>query len=207
MPKRNAKWCFAIVGLLLLIATLVQAGEFNPQLSVGDAAPAWKDLPGTDGKTHSLGDLKDVPVVVVVFTCNSCAVAQDYEARIVAFAKKHAEQVAVVAISVSKRPEDGLVQMKELAAEKEFPFQYLLDKSQQIGKAYGAAYTPEFFVLAPERKVVYMGGMDDSSVATAVKVNYLEPAVAAALAGKKPEIAETLARGCRIRYQRERRER
>lgn len=207
MPERNAKWCFAIVGLLLLIASSVQAGEFNSQLSVGDAAPAWKDLPGTDGMTHSLGDLKDVPVVVVVFTCNSCAVAQDYEARILAFAKQHAERVAVVAISVSKRPEDGLRQMKELAEEKEFPFQYLLDESQQIGKAYGAAYTPEFFVLGPERKIVYMGGMDDSSVAAAVKVNYLEPAVEAALAGKQPEIAETLARGCRIRYVRERRER
>jgi peroxiredoxin len=198
---------FGVFSAVVLVASLVQAGEFNSELSVGDAAPAWEGLPGTDGKKHSFGDLRDVPVVVVVFTCNSCAVAQDYEARILAFAKQHAEKVAVVAISVSKRPEDGLRQMKELAGEKEFPFQYLLDTSKQIGKAYGAAYTPEFFLLGPARTIVYMGGMDDSSVAAAVKVNYLEPAVEAALVGKKPEIAETLARGCRIRYVRERRKR
>jgi hypothetical protein len=37
-----------------------------------------------------------------------------------------------------------------------------------------------------------------------VTANYLEPAVEAVLDGKKPATAETIARGCRIRFARER---
>ena len=55
----------------LVVICSASAGEFNKKLNIGDPAPAWKDLPGTDGKMHSLGDLKDKDVVVVVFTCNS----------------------------------------------------------------------------------------------------------------------------------------
>jgi hypothetical protein len=50
-----------------------------------------------------------------------------------------------------------------------------------------------------------MGGMDDSSNVATVKANYLNPAIEAALAGRQPEVAETPAIGCRIRYARERR--
>ena len=45
--------------LLLLAGGRVGAGEFNPTLNIGDAAPAWKDLPGTDDQRHALDDLKD----------------------------------------------------------------------------------------------------------------------------------------------------
>jgi peroxiredoxin len=192
--------------LTLLIAGTTLAGEYNPALSLGDAGPAWKDLPGIDGKTHSLADLKDKRLVVVVFTCNSCPIASDYEDRIIAFAKQHAADVAVVAINVNKVAEDSLEKMKQRATEKNFPYPYIYDETQQIAKAYGATFTPEFFVLSPDRKVVYMGGMDDNSNPAEVKQNFLEPAVTAALAGNKAPTGETVARGCRIRYARERRQ-
>ena len=74
------------LALLLLAPTIAAAGEFNKVLSPGDDAPAWENLEGTDGKKHSLADLKDRDVVVVVFTCNSCAFATAYEDRLIAFA-------------------------------------------------------------------------------------------------------------------------
>ena len=52
---------------------------------IGDTAPDWKDLAGTDGKQHSLSALKGVEVVVVCFTCNSCPYSVDYEDRLIAF--------------------------------------------------------------------------------------------------------------------------
>ena len=186
-------------------AGIALAGEYNPTLNIGDAAPAWTNLPGIDGKTHALADLKDKKLVVVVFTCNSCPVAGDYEDRIIAFAQRHAADVAVVAINVNRVPEDSLEKMKERAQAKSYPYPYIYDETQQIAKAYGATFTPEFFVLSPERKIVYMGGMDDNSNPAEVKHNYLEPAVTAALTGAKPATPETVARGCRIRYARERR--
>src|SRR5947209_13636158 len=92
-----------ILTALLSLATPLEAGRYNDALNIGDSAPAWKDLPGVDGKKHALADLKDKDVVVVVFTCNSCPVAEGYEHRISAFAKKHCGpggRVELVAINV-----------------------------------------------------------------------------------------------------------
>ena len=192
----------------LVTTTASLAGEFNDVLSIGDQAPAWNKLPGVDGQQHSLDDLKDKQVVVVVFTCNSCPVAVDYEDRIIAIAKEFAGangKVALVAINVNRIKEDSLEKMKERSEKKGFPFPYLYDESQQIARAYGANFTPEFFVLDRDRKVVYMGGMDDNSNVDKVTVSYLKPAIEATLAGSKPATAETVARGCRVRYARERR--
>ena len=184
----------------------LSAGEFNPTLAINDPAPVWKDLPGVDGKEHALADLDESQPVVVIFTCNSCDVAADYEERIIVFAEKHAEEAAIVAISVSTKPADALPRLRERAEERKFPFLYLCDKSQAIGRAYGANFTPEFFVLSPgapgERRFLYMGSMDDSTYADKVKSNYLEPALAAALRGESPAVKETAPRGCRIKYPR-----
>jgi peroxiredoxin len=198
--------------LSLLFASLaaseraILAGEFNPTLNINDLAPSWEKLPGVDGKEHSLADLDQSKPVVVIFTCNSCDVAADYEERIIAFAKQHAKEAAVVAINVSAKPADALPRLRERAEEQKFPFLYLCDKSQAIGRAYGANYTPEFFVLSPgaadKRRILYMGSMDDSTYADKVKSNYLEPALAAAIKGESPATNETAPRGCRIRYSR-----
>lgn len=196
--------------MVLVFAARAGAGMYNPTLNIGDPAPAWERLPGVDGKEHSLADLVDKDFVVLVFTCNSCPIAVDYEDRIIAFAKKHAapeSKVALVAINVNRIEEDRLPKMKERAVEKGFPFAYLFDESQQIGKAYGATFTPEFFILDKERKIAYMGGMDDNSLPEKVTEHYLEPALVALLAGQPPPHPETVARGCRVRYERERRKR
>lgn len=188
-----------------LFGSPASAGKYNEVLSVGDAAPEWKGLPGTDGKTHSLAELADKPVVVVVFTCVSCPTAADYEDRINALAKKDPENVAVVAICVNRVPEDSLEKLTERAAEKKFQFQYLYDESQAIARAYGAVFTPEFYVLDRDRNVIYMGAMDDATDPVQVKARYVDDAISSALKGTQPAMSETIARGCRVRYARERR--
>ncbi len=196
-----------VIAATILVAPL-PAGEFNEKLKVGDPAPAWVNLPGVDGKTHSLADLKDKRAVVLVFTCNSCPVAVGYEDRIIAFAKKYAgpgSPVAVVAVNVNTVEADRLDKMQERAKEKGFPYPYLYDETQKIAKDYGATSTPEFFVLDRDRRVAYMGAMDDVSPPRAESKHFLEDAVQAVLEGKKPPVAETRARGCAIRYVRPKR--
>ena len=191
-----------------LAAAPALAGKFNKKLSIGDAAPTWEQLEGTDGKKHSFADWKDKDALVVVFTCNSCIVAAGYEERLVAFAaecNKPGSKVGFVAINVNKIPEDSLENMKTRAAEKKLPYAYLFDASQQIAKDYGAGTTPEVILLDRDRKVVYMGAFDDSSDAQKVAAKYLDAAVDAVLAGQKPETAETSPHGCRIRWENARR--
>jgi peroxiredoxin len=197
------KRSFLTFVLLALALNPVEAGKYNKKLKIGDAAPTWDKLDGTDGKKHSFADWKDREVLVVVFTCNSCIVAEGYEERLKAFAAecdKPGSKVGFVAINVNTGKADALPAMKERAAKKKFGFTYLYDPSQKTGRAYGANFTPECFVLNKDRKVVYMGAFDDKAGGSP-KVKFVEDAVKAALAGKPAPTAETpAAAGCRIRY-------
>jgi peroxiredoxin len=197
----------SFAGLLvfgLLFVPGAMAGKYNAKLRIGDPAPVFKELEGVDGKRYSLDDFKNKDVVVLVITCNHCPVATDYEERIVAFARKYAgpeSKLALVAISVSKEEDDSLPKMKARAKQKGFAFPYLIDPTQKIGRELGATVTPEFFVLNKERKVVFMGAMDDDP--DEPKVKYLEPAVDALLKGETPKLAESRPHGCAVQYSRE----
>ena len=196
-----------VTGTLALVlamtgASSVFAGEFNTKLSIGDAAPGFDGLTGTDGKTHSLNDYKDAKVVVISFTCNHCPVATAYEGRFVDFVKQYRDKgVTFVAINVNNIPADRLDAMKKRAEEKGFNFDYLFDPGQEVGRAYGATVTPHMFVLCPERKVAYMGSFDDSKDPKKVKSQFVRDAVDALLAGNTPEVKETKQFGCGIRYE------
>ena len=197
---------YSVVGLAL--AGTLHAGKYNPDKNIGDAAPAWADLPGADGESHSLASLKDRKAVVVVFTCNSCPYAVDVEERLLSLDKYcKPREVALVAINVNKVAEDLLPAMKQRAKEKKFTFPYLFDESQQIAKKFGARYTPEFFVLDESRKIAYMGSLDDSPDGKAVKTKHVQSAIESALQGKAVTVTETVPIGCRIRFDRVKRTR
>lgn len=196
-----------IAAIAAITSVLWGAGKYNPTRAIGDLAPDWKDLPGADGKRYSFADFQQHDVLVVAFTCNSCPTAVDYEERLMALAARCSEQgrCAVVAINSNRVADDELPQMVERAKTRKFNFPYLRDEAQTVAKAYGATVTPEFFVLNRERRIVYMGALDDSTESANVKVRYVELAIDAALAGKTPEVTETVGRGCLVRYARERR--
>ena len=190
--------------LLALAASPAGAGKFNKKLSIGDAAPTWEKLEGTDGRRHSFADWKDRDVLVVVFTCNSCAVAESYEDRLLAFAAECAKpgsKVGFVAINVNTGREDALPAMKERAKKKKFNFTYLYDPSQKTAREYGAMFTPECFVLNKDRKVAYMGAFDDKVAGP--KSPHVADAVKAVLDGKPAPTTETSAAvGCKIKLNR-----
>lgn len=191
------------LGLAIALVTLGSAADL-PGVSLGRARPTWSDLPGTDGKNHSLAELADREVVVVAISCNHCPIAIEYFDRMKEFATKHCGvkgKVGLVAISLSNLETDKLPRMQEIAEQKAFNFQYLHDKTQRIGKDLGATVTPQFFVLNRDRVLVYRGAWDDDVNASEVKSKYVEDVVSSLLAGKPPAVQETKARGCLIDYQ------
>jgi len=183
---------------------LVQAGGAG-KLKLGDPAPNFTDLPGVDGKKHSLADYKDKDVLVLVITCNHCPVAVAYEDRIIDFTKKYAgngSKVGLVAINVNNLPQDKLDKMQERAKEKGFNFTYLYDASQKIGKELNARVTPEFYVFDKNRKLVYWGSMDNNQNPASATQNYLVSAVNATLKGETITTPQTKAFGCSVKYER-----
>lgn len=192
--------------LLIPVASLGIEGKYNPKMSIGDKAPSFEKLPGVDEKEYAFADFAKAKVLVVVFTCNSCPYAVDYEERLVQFHKDfcQSEEVALVAINCNLIAADSLEKMKERADERGFKFPYLFDKSQAIAKEYGAFRTPEFFVLDQDRKIVYMGAFDDNSMVDKVKKKYVELAVQSVLKKEKLDDPETAPVGCMIRFKKTR---
>lgn len=184
-----------------LIASTGEAGKYNSTVNIGDPAPAFSKIVGTDDKAHSLSDFEKAKAVVVVFTCNHCPVAAAYEDRLIAIQKEYKDRgVEVVAISVNNGEHDRLDKMKVRAKEKGFNFPYLHDSTQKSAHAYGAAVTPHVFLLDGSRKIAYMGSVDDSQSVNNVKKQYLRNAIDAVLAGKAPETTETRQFGCSVKY-------
>ena len=180
---------FTMLLCLSVNATRARAAKFNRVLDIGVKAPEWKNLRGTDGRAHSLADLKEAKAIVVVFTCNHCPVAQAYEERLITLAKRSKEQgVTTIAISVSRYEADDFESMKKRAQDKKYPFAYLQDTSQKTGQDYGALATPQVFLLDRDRHVAYMGSIDDSMYPGKVTERFLQQAIDAVLIDEPIEV-------------------
>jgi peroxiredoxin len=201
MGKRSLSMALGGIAIGLVAVLWATATHAAAKLKIGDAAPTWSGVVGIDDKQHGLADFDGAKLVVLVFTCNHCPVAVAYEDRLVALAKEYEPKgVQFVAVNCNNIPADRLDKMKERAEEKGFKFPYLYDSSQKMGRDYGATVTPHVFVLTKDRKVAYMGAVDDNMNAGKVKTHYLGSTLDALLAGKKPPNTVTQQFGCGIKY-------
>jgi peroxiredoxin len=177
----------------------------STMLALGTEAPGFR-LPDTNGKVVSLQDFAGSRALLVVFMCNHCPYVKHVRPRFVELARDlQSRGVAVVAISpndVSAYPEDGPAQMAEEARRFGFSFPYLYDESQEVATAYRAACTPDFFLFAAQRRLVYRGQMDDSRPGNGKPVTGkdLLEAAKATLAGGKVSRTQRPSIGCSIKW-------
>jgi len=186
----------------------------HPILALGSQAPDFS-LPGVDGQTHKLADYASSPVLVVVFMCNHCPIAQMYEVRVQALADDyHNRGVAIVAIEPndpkairideldSSDISDSLDEMKIRFEYKHLRYPYLYDgDTQAVTRAYGPQATPHVFVFDKERKLRYEGRMDNSYRKEMVKTQNARDAIDAVLAGREVAIKHTGVFGCSTKWQ------
>lgn len=166
-------------------------------------APTF-DLPGVDGRTHSLEEYADAPVLVLVQSCNHCPYVLAWEGRINALQREYADRgVRIVAISSNDAeayPADSFERMVEHARDAGYVIDYLYDESQDVARALGSERTPECFVYDAERRLVYHGAVDDNRDERDVTEHYLRDAIEAALAGGTPPVTDTPAVGCTVKW-------
>ncbi|MDO6810463.1 thioredoxin family protein [Zobellia galactanivorans] len=179
--------------------TLEEIGGYK----IGEAATDFQ-LKNVDGNTFSLSDIKDAKGYIVVFTCNECPFAKMYEDRLIALHNTYAPRgYPVIAINpnVSETNErESFKAMQKRAEEKQFPFVYLADMGQKISPQYGAVRTPHVFLLDKEKKVQYIGTIDDNArSAQDVKVKYVENAIKALENGEQANPNFTKAIGCPVK--------
>ncbi len=172
-------------------------------LSLGSPAPDF-ELPGVDGRKHSLSSFAGKPVLVVIFSCNHCPYVVAYEDRMVSIQRDYsARGVQLVAINSNDErsyPEDSFAKMVKRAEEKGFNFPYLRDASQQVVGDYGAVCTPHVFVFDAKRLLRYRGRIDDSKDPSKITAHDLRSAIDDVLAGREVRVSDTRPFGCSIKW-------
>ena len=142
----------------------------TPICDFGTPAPDF-DLPGTDGRRHTLAAARGPRGLLVMFICNHCPYVQAVLPRILRdtrdLAAKGINSIAIMANDPTDYPEDGWDNMVRIARELEFPFPYVLDESQEVARAYGAVCTPDFFGYNADLELQYRGRLDASTKDTA----------------------------------------
>ncbi len=202
------------IAVCLVSAAFAHADDINPPtLAIGAKAPDFT-LKGVDDKSYSLKDFDDSKFLVVVFTCNHCPTANAYEGRLKKLVDDYkGKSVAVVAISPNDPKSlrldelgytdlgDSFDEMKIRAKHQKFNFPYLYEGDETgISRSYGPTATPHVFLFDSERKLRYVGRIDDSEREANVKVHDLRDAIDALIAGREVKTPKTNALGCSVKW-------
>jgi peroxiredoxin len=205
--------CLLLLSVMVVLCGLARSQEAPPTLAIGSSAPNFC-LPGVDGKTHCLKDYAWAKVLVVVFTCDHCPIAQLYETRIKKLVADYkGRSVAFVAIQPNNPKairldelgytdlSDSFAEMKIRAAYRHFNFPYLYDgDTQKVARAYGPTATPHVFVFDAERKLRYEGRVDNNPRPQYVTRQDARVAIDEVLAGQRVQVPETPSVGCSTKW-------
>ncbi len=173
--------------------------------ALGTPAPDFR-LPDTTGRLVARDDFARAPGLLVMFICNHCPYVKHVRKGLAAFAREYAKKgLAIVAINANDAasyPDDSPAKMAEEVVAAGYTFPYLYDESQSVAQAYGAACTPDFFLLDRERRLVYRGQFDDSRPGNGVAVTGkdLRAACNAVLAGGAVSADQRPSIGCNIKW-------
>ena len=178
----------------------------STMIPLGNKAPDFS-LPDTvSGKTLSLNDLRSDKATVIMFICNHCPFVKHVNDGLVKLANDYLPKgVSFIAISsndVENYPDDSPEKMKLVAKELGFSFPYLYDESQEVGRSYDAACTPDFYIYDKFLKLVYRGQLDDSRPSNGIPVTGkdMRAALDQLLSEKAVSTEQRPSIGCNIKW-------
>ena len=183
----------------------VMARTPSTMLELGTLAPDFSLPNPSTGESVSLNDFAGQPVLIA-FVCNHCPYVIHILDEFIAFASEYQDKgLAVVAINandVDNYPDDRPEKMAALVQEKNIPYPYLYDESQEVAKMYQAACTPDFFMFDANHKLVYRGQFDASRPGNeaAVTGEDMRAAADAVLRGDTPVADQVASLGCNIKW-------
>ncbi|MGH8828861.1 MAG: thioredoxin family protein, partial [Jiangellaceae bacterium] len=114
-------------------------------------------------------------------------------------------ELAVVGICTNDAlayPADAPQHLRGQAARAGWLFPYLVDEPQDVGRAFNAACTPDFFLYDAAGLLAYRGAFDESTPGNAVPVtgHLLSDAITKVLAGEPIPEPHRPSMGCSIKW-------
>ncbi len=175
-----------------------------PLCDFGWKAPAFS-LPGVDGKTHTLEQLRGPKGTLIAFICNHCPYVKSIIGRLMGEAKALRElgisTVAICANDAVNYPEDSFDNMKAFSRQHDFTFPYLHDQTQEVARAYDAVCTPDFYGFNADLELQYRGRLDESKtkLVEGARRDLYEAMKLVAATGQGPR-EQTASMGCSIKW-------
>jgi len=181
------------------------AAKTTPVCNFGWHAPDF-DLPGIDGRRHTLASARGPNGLLVMFICNHCPYVKAVLDRIIRDARELAAHgvgsIAIMSNDPSDYPEDSWANMERVARERAFPFPYVMDGTQAVAKSYGAVCTPDFFGFNSDLELQYRGRLDASGrepAAPGAPRELFEAMLQVTRTGEGPR-EQTASIGCSIKW-------
>ncbi|HYF16739.1 MAG TPA: thioredoxin family protein [Ramlibacter sp.] len=192
---------------LALLAGLAATAQAAP--SVGQTAPDFT-LQDTSGKAVKLSEFRGKHVVLEWTNPGCPYVRKHYNSGNMPATQKEAVDKGVVWLAINSTEKGSYDYLEPgklvswLKERKAVPTATLMDEEGAVGKSYGARTTPHLYIVDPQGRLVYAGGIDSipsSNPADIPKAtNYVRQALNEALAGKPISAAQTRPYGCSIKY-------
>jgi tetratricopeptide (TPR) repeat protein len=134
---------------------------------------------------------------VLIFGSTTCPCADGYNPRIDDLARRF-DGEGVRTFMVFSAPEATRKAVEEYAAKRKISLPLVLDAGGKLAARLNARTTPTAVVIDAAGKVQYRGRIDDNPDPQAMVRQDLKLALEELLAGKKVQVARTLAIGCGI---------
>ena len=119
------------------------------------------NLNSTENKMISLNDIKGENGTLIMFICNHCpyvlATIKETVKDCKELENNGIKSIAIMSNDPKVYEEDSFENMIQFAKNNEFNFPYVIDETQEIGKAYGAVCTPDFFGYNKNHELQYRG--------------------------------------------------
>jgi peroxiredoxin len=174
----------------------------STMVPLGRALPSFC-LPGLDGRVVANEDFAGAPLLVA-FLCNHCPYVRHIEAGFADLVARTPELrvVGICSNDVAAYPADDIAGLRDQVARTGWSFPYLVDESQQVGLAFGAACTPDFFLYDAMGSLAYRGAMDGSTPGNDVPVtgDLLADAIGLVLARQPVPEPHRPSIGCSIKW-------
>lgn len=163
-------------------------------------------LPDAHGIPHRSGDCMGENGLLVVFACNHCPfvvhLADSLGKKALEWMDAGVRTLAIVSNDLEAYPQDGPEAMIAFAKRHGWEFPYLLDETQDVALAFGAACTPDFFLFDASGRLRYSGQFDDTRPKSDVPATgaVLHDEVTRMLEGSPTSPVWAPASGCSIKW-------
>ncbi|WP_420142916.1 redoxin domain-containing protein [Sphingomonas sp.] len=193
---------------IAVIVALGAAPALFAAAAVGRPAPDFA-AKAADGRTVRLADYRG-KTVVLEWNNPGCPFVQKHYKGNMQKTQAAARAAGAVWLTVNSGAPgqqghmSGPEAVRFVRSAKAVTSAYLLDPDGAIGRLYGARTTPHMFVIAPDGRLAYAGGIDDIPSADVADLPKAKNMVLAALtdlkAGRPVATRQARAYGCSVKY-------